>query len=146
MAVDSARNPSFVRISMKQSKTNPFRRGICLFVGRTDSELCPVAAIISFLLCRGSAPGPLFRFASGEYLTRKRFVELVRAALTRASIDQSKYCGHSFRIGAATTAAARGIEDSIIKTLGRWDSVAYLQYVRIPRERLTQYSRVLGSP
>ena len=146
VAVDSARNPSFVRISIKQSKTDPFRRGICLFVGRTDAELCPVAAILSFLLCRGSAPGPLFRFASGEYLTRKRFVELVRAALTRAGIDQSKYCGHSFRIGAATTAAARGIEDSIIKTLGRWESVAYLQYVRIPRERLTQYSRVLGSP
>ena len=73
-------------------------------------------------------------------------MELVRAALTRAGVDQSKYCGHSFRIGAATTAAARGIEDSIIKTLGRWESVAYLQYVRIPREHLTQYSRVLGSP
>ena len=146
VAVDNARNPSFVRISVKQSKTDPFRRGICLFVGRTDSDLCPVAAILSFLLCRGSAPGPLFRFASGEYLTRKRFVELVRAALTRAGVDQSKYCGHSFRIGAATTAAAQGIEDSIIKTLGRWESVAYLQYVRIPREHLTQYSRVLGSP
>ena len=73
-------------------------------------------------------------------------MELVRAALTRGGIEQSKCCGHTFRIGATTTAAARGIEGSIIKTLGRWESVAYLQYVRIPRERLTQHSRVLGSP
>ena len=73
-------------------------------------------------------------------------MELVRAALTSAGVDQQKYCGHSFRIGAATTAAAKGVEDSIIKTLGRWESVAYLQYVQIPRNQLTNYSSVLVSP
>lgn len=64
-------------------------------------------------------------------------MDAIRTALNSAGVDQQKYCGHSFRIGAATTAAARGIEDSVIKTLGRWESVAYLQYVRIPREQLS---------
>jgi len=32
-----------------------------------------------------------------------------------------------FRIEVATSAAARALEDSIIKTLGRWKSLAYLQ-------------------
>jgi len=59
-------------------------------------------------------------------------VHTLREALQAAGIDQSKYCGHSFRIGVVTTAAARGMEDSIIKTLGRWNSIAYLQYVKIP--------------
>jgi len=27
----------------------------------------------------------------------------------KAGVDQLRYCGHSFRIGAATTAAAKGI-------------------------------------
>ena len=65
----------------------------------------------------------------------------VRDALAAAGIDEVSYCGHSFRIGAATT---RGVEDSVIKTLGRWESTAYIQYVRIPREQLTGYFRVLG--
>ena len=76
---------------------------------------------------------------------RQRFVNLVRDALRKARIDQSKYCGHSFRIGAATTAAAKGMEDCIIKTLGRWESLAYLQYVRLPREQLAGYSSLLVS-
>ena len=88
-------------------------------------------------------PGPLFRYQDGRGHTRVRFAEAVRAALKAAGVDQSKYCTHSFRIGAATTAATKGVEDSVIKTLGRWESVAYLQYVRIPRERLTAYSRRL---
>ena len=82
-------------------------------------------------------------FTSGQYLSRKRFVELVRAALARTELDQQKYCGHSFRIGAASTAASKEIED---KTLGRWESTAYLRYVRIPREQVTGYAGVLASP
>ena len=36
-----------------------------------------------------------------------------------------------------------GIEDSLIKTLGRWESSAYLLYVRVPRERLAGVARLL---
>ena len=52
-------------------------------------------------------------------------IEAVRGALASAGFDHSKYCIHSFRIGAATTAAAKGIEDAVIKTLGRWDTKRY---------------------
>ena len=94
---------------------------------------------------RGSAPGPLFIFADGRLLTRQRFVDRVRDGLEKAGVDQSKFCGHSFRIGAATTAASKGVEDCVIKTLGRWESLAYLQYVKLPREQLSGYSAVLAS-
>ena len=55
-------------------------------------------------------------------------------------MNVSKYCIHSFGIGAATTAAVRGIEDSVIKTLGRWKSLVYLKYMRIPRQQLIPHS------
>ena len=122
------------------------RRGVNLFLGWTGNDLWPVGAILNFLVARGPQSGPLFAFADGRLLTRRRCVEAVKGALTAAGIDERRYNGHSFRIGAATTAAAKGIEDSIIKTLGRWESVAYQQYVRIPRSQLTRYSSLLVSP
>ena len=42
-------------------------------------------------------------------------------------------CRLQFWIGAATTAAERGIPDSIIKVLGRWKSDAFQTYIRMPR-------------
>ena len=145
IALDDNRRPSLVRVTIKQSKTDPFRKGIDIFVGRTGTDLCPVAALLGYLETRGSAPGPLFVFADGRLLTRQRFVDRVREALRKAGVDHSKYCGHSFRIGAATTAAAKGVEDCIIKTLGRWESLAYLQYIKLPREQLGGYSVLLAS-
>ena len=56
---------------------------------------------------------------------------------------QSQFCGYSYCNGAATTAAIKGIEECIIKMLGRWESLAYLQYVKLPQEQLGGYSDVL---
>ena len=119
--------------------------GVDLFIGRTGTDLCHVAALLDFISARGPTLGLLFVFKDGRMLTRRDFVDWVREALAKAGIDQTKYCGHSFRIGAATTAAAKGVEDCIITTLGRWESLAYLQYVKLPREQLSGYSAVLAS-
>ena len=71
-------------------------------------------------------PGPLFTFQSGSPLTRSSLVSHLQSALSRAGTTPAAFTGHSFRIGAATTAAKRGLEDSLIQTLGRWKNVAYL--------------------
>ena len=72
-------------------------------------------------------------------------MDLVREAMGKAGIPKDKYSGHSFRIGAATMAASKGVEGSVIQTLGRWESLAYLQYVCIPQEQLAGYSALLAS-
>ncbi len=99
--------------------------------------------MLAYLLVRGKQPGPLFRFTDGKPLTRQRFVQAVCGALIEAGVQADRYAGHSFRIGAATIAVARGMEDSIIKMLGRWKSLAYLEYVKIPRQQLANYSIML---
>ena len=144
VSLDSNENPSLARVSIKASKTDPFRKGVAVYLGRTNNDLCPVTALAAYLAVRGTLPGPFFLLANGCPLTREMFVTRVKALLTKAGLNSAHYSGHSFRIGAATTAAALGVEDSLIKTLGRWQSSAYLLYVRVPRERLALLSQTLA--
>lgn len=68
-----------------------------------------VAALLQYLAARGDRQGPLFLCTDGRPLTKTKFVAEVRSALTEAKLPASDYAGHSFRIGAATTAAAAGL-------------------------------------
>ena len=54
---------------------------------------------------RGNQTGSLFKFRDGRPLTRQRFVMAVKEALDAAGVEAGQYLGHSFHIGAATTAA-----------------------------------------
>ncbi|VDI74165.1 Hypothetical predicted protein [Mytilus galloprovincialis] len=80
--------------------------------------------------------------ASFESMTRK----LLQASLstaTRASYNRmlkayEQFClspelykGHSFRIGAATSEAAKGTSLSVIQQMGRWKSNALQNYIRM---------------
>ena len=146
VTLDSCENPTLAQINIKASKTDPFRKGVSIFIGQTNNDLCPIAALAAYLAFRGARPGPFFQFCNGRPLTRESFVTRVRDSLQAAGINiPSQFAGHSFRIGAATTAAVAGVEDSTIKALGRWESLAYLLYVRIPREKLAGLSKVLST-
>ena len=139
---DALVDPSCFKIHIKCSKTDPFRMGCDIYVGWGNSVICPVAAIGNFLALRGPLPGPLFCYADGRPLTRQLLSSTVQSILRSAGYPGS-YSGHSFRIGAATTVAARGIPDHLIKTLGRWSSDAYQLYIRTPVGSLTQVSSQL---
>ena len=145
VTVDSIHSPQMLRVRIKASKTDPFRIGVEIFLGRTENDLCPVTAVLAYMVKRGSGPGPFFRFTSGASLTRAKLVIEVKKALAAAGVDCSAYSGHSFRIGSATTAANCGVSDAVIKMLGRWKSSAYLLYIKTPKEQLASYSRCLAS-
>ena len=81
IAVDDATSLSVLQVQIKESKTDPFRKVVCLFLGRTGSALCPVAAVVDYLCQRGVSPSPLFVFEDGLFLTHERFVDAVREAL-----------------------------------------------------------------
>ena len=146
LAVDSHDNTSVIALKIKTSKTDPFRQGVTIYLGTTNTKLCPVQALLAYIAVRGDKQGALFSFSNHQLLTRARFVKHLRLALSKAGIDPDLYAGHSFRIGAATVACTQGIEDSTIMTLGRWKSNAYQRYIRIPQEHLAQISSRIASP
>ncbi len=145
VSVYSSTRLSLLAVCIKQSKTDPFRQGTTIFMGKTDTALCPVAAMLAYMALRGPGEGPLFRFQDKQPLTRQRLVAAIRKVLAEAGLQPEQFAGHSFLIGAATTAAACGVPIATIKTLGRWKSEAYQLYIRLPQSQLANISRTLAS-
>ena len=143
VSVDSHSAPTHLAVHLRQSKTDPFGAGSTLHLGATGDHLCPVVAMLAYLAIRPQSPGPLFLFQDGSTLSRPKLIQSLRGALAAAGIDDSRFSGHSFRIGAATTAARAGLSDSLIQTLGRWKSSAFLLYIRTPVHHLTAVSASL---
>ena len=65
IVVDNVVNPSTVKVVMKASKTDQFRKGVDIYLGRTHNELCPVEVILAYIACRGKQSGFFFRFQDG---------------------------------------------------------------------------------
>jgi len=135
VSLDSNENPSLARVSINASKADSFRKRVAVYLCCTNNDFCQVTALAAYLAVRGTLPGPFFLLANGCPLTREMFVTRVKALLTKTGLNSAHYSGNSFRIGAATSAAALGVEESVIKTRKMANS-AYLLYVRAPRERL----------
>lgn len=99
-----------------------------IFNGKT----CPVVSLYNYIKLRGPSPGVLFRNKEGQSFSRARFEEITRRSLIFCGLDVARYKGHSFRIGGASYAAARGFSDAQIRLLGRWKTDAFKRYIRTP--------------
>lgn len=137
----SQRNDCYL-LNLKSSKTDPFRHGTTIVLPAIGTSTCPAQALAKYLaMARSITPdAPLFQFANGHYLTRIVFTHWVKVLLS-----PSGFSSHSFRIGAATTAAAAGIPEWLIQTLGRWTSQCYKTYIRTPRPTICAAMRKIAS-
>ena len=74
-----------------------------------------------------------------------QLITILHQPLSQAGLCPSYYASHSFRIGAATTAAAVGLIPPLIKTLGKWNSNAYLAYTCCPESLIVTISQQLST-
>ena len=143
VAVDDHAKPSIVQFHLRQSKCDQFGRGADVILGTTDDPICPVKAILAYLPRRDDRSGPFFLMHDSTPASKEWFVRRLRSILESVGLPQSAYAGHSFRIGAATTAALAGLEDSLIQKMGRWNSSAFLVYIRTLKEQLAAVAKQL---
>lgn len=101
-------------LSIKQSKTDQFRKGVKVVIGQTNNNLCPVSTLLSYLSHWGNSTGPLLCWHNRTPLFKTKFVNHTRLTPLRANLPIGKYAGHSFQIGIAITATSAGIEDPTI--------------------------------
>jgi hypothetical protein len=77
-------------------------------------------------------------------LTYAHYGQAVKAAATLAGITDTKgYTQKSTRVGAATTLAALNVPDYTIKDLGRWNSTAFMTYIRISLKQFSMAINIL---
>ena len=131
-----------ISVHIKSSKTDPFRKGTTIHLYQNNSPLCPVTALKKFLSSHPTRSGPLFTWHDGRYLTRSGLAAVLAKIKPQHITSMSS---HSFRIGAATTAAASGYPRWLIQALGRWSSNCYRDYIRIPHTTLQNVSTSLAN-
>ncbi|XP_071092747.1 integrase/recombinase xerD homolog [Haliotis cracherodii] len=125
-----------VMVFIEHSKTDVYRDGAWLAIGRTNTKLCPVVCLEKYLnsaeisldsseyICRD-----LSKCIAGHKLrninvpmTYSRLRELFIEAFT-PFVDNIKHYGlHILRSGGASAAANNGIPDRMFKRHGRWRS------------------------
>ena len=130
-----------LKIRLRVSKTDPFRRGCTVVIGRTSHRICAVRAMADYVAGAGTrlAQGQqtLFRSSDGSTVSRSMLVDTVRRCLVTSGLPNvGRYAGHSFRIGAATVAAQRNVAPWLIQAAGRWNSDCFLLYIRSNHDEL----------
>ncbi len=129
---DVCLSESVAILSIKVSKADPFRNGSQVRLAASSSSVCPFRALQKYLCFDHKPSLPLFQFSDGTFLTRQILSSTMKSLLQPVFGDVKGYSSHSFRIGAATTAAAADLPDWLIKALGRWSSNCFEQYIRTP--------------
>ena len=94
---------------------------------------------------QGNATTPIFRARRFNPLTIQQLNKAIHRLLQRGEINLKNFASHSFQIGVATTAAAARLPIWLIKTLGQWNSNAYLSHIRCPSAVLATVPRILAN-
>lgn len=105
----------------------------CVGVIKQDGRgapMCPVSVVWEYLAVRPQGQGPLLVHSDGSFLSTFQFVQVFRKSVTLTGQGAKDFSSHSFRIGAATEAARRGLSPDAVRCIGRWESDHYRIYVR----------------
>ena len=115
-----------ISVAITGSKTDQGQKGTSLHIRKVVKSpvVCPVLAVQGYLqVCPYGKEALLIRF-NGMPLTRYQFQAVLKKVAARLGLEISQYSSHSFRIGAATTAAMNGLSLEAMQHKGRWQLAA----------------------
>ena len=128
--------PMYVKIFVEKSKTDVYREGKWVFVGRTCLITCPVSMLFRYLKQANITPSSSMYIFRAMTFFRKTNVHKLRAAdkpisytTTREfmlnafdmiGLVATEFGTHSLRAGGATAAANNFVNDRLFRKHGRW--------------------------
>uniref|UniRef100_W5MBB8 Tyr recombinase domain-containing protein n=1 Tax=Lepisosteus oculatus TaxID=7918 RepID=W5MBB8_LEPOC len=121
-------------IYLKKSKIDQLGSGTLIYYFKLCSYASPYESLSHYAHLRTSAgvlpTDPLFVNEKGHIVTCNWFLSHLSDILLTAGYPPEQFSGHSFRSGAAASAARQGIPEYLIKQLGCWSSEAYHAYIK----------------
>ena len=120
-----------VRVTLTDYKHSDLQPKTISITRDKENLLCPVESLLNYFAIAKHRMGPLFQFVCGAPVSYSYFNSSLKSLLSYVGLSLNVYKGHSFRIGAATAAAARGVSLSVIQSMGRWKSNAFKNYIRM---------------
>ena len=142
----SMQAPQFCILNVRMDKINQVGPSVAVTIPATGSLTCPVRLLLlymSFFPERHSDGSVFSPTAELSYSYAKALLE-TRQRLRAIGVDGRLFGCHSYRIGAATVAARRGLPDWAVKTLGRWNSACYQRYIRMEADLVASLSATLA--
>lgn len=117
---DISVSESGLMLSVKRSKMDLRGKGVVFSLGVCEQEdLCPVKAIWEYMAMRGTIPGPWFCHSENAPLTKHQFWVITSWPLLEVGLQGTCFSTHSYRIGAASTAAAMGYPPTLSNQTGK---------------------------
>ena len=120
-----------IELFLKASETDQRGDGCTISIPEVNSETCPVKAALRYLEMRPKGGEAFFCSYGTISITTYKFGTIVKRCMEYSGLPAAKFSSHSFRIGAATTAAMTGFSDAQFQHMGRWAFVAHLRYIRL---------------
>ncbi|XP_063784402.1 collagen alpha-1(I) chain-like isoform X1 [Pseudophryne corroboree] len=123
--------PDGLWCKIQRSKTDVAGRGQWVRMGPARARgICPVSAARAYSSIRPPTPTGWLVHCDGAPLTRYQFRSVLGRCILYLGLSPADYGTHSFRIGAASAAAAAGWSEVEVRALGRWRSGAVRRYIR----------------
>lgn len=136
MLEDLQFRPQGVIVQVSKEKTNQNGPPRWIGVYTASGDLCPVAAVRTWIDVRGTSPGPLFchvrrHIQPSRGLAPEQFARIVQHLARLAGFDPHRYGAHSLRAGFVTAAAQAGASPLLImQTTGHRTLAMVQRYFR----------------
>jgi hypothetical protein len=125
-----------VMFTTRSAKNDQGGNGSRIFIDVHDTSSPSVAFCVAsdtFRWAQEARPqgtDSLFSYRNKWQLTPDVYRSAIKAVAKSMGLDASRYSSHSLRIAGASALASAGKPDWFIKKMGRWQSLAFLQYIQ----------------
>ena len=114
-------NVGAIKLTLRNYKHSDTSSPVDIFIDH-EKPVHSASHLLEYLSLTGQSPVTLFCWPDASPISRSCFVTALSEDLSFCDLDGSRYKTHSFRIGAASWVAVKGMSDTKITNFGRWKS------------------------